>query len=147
MLYTSPWSRFELTTSVVIGTDCIGSCKSNYQVITATTGHIYREARVTTDGKTQWMTWLTDKYIFMSSEAAFFPRYLLGFFILFFYMLYHYLFAIRFYPLTIICLLNRILYVHLVDILITTLWKRKLKQCWSSISPILIKRTTTSHLN
>jgi hypothetical protein len=28
MLYTSPWSRFELTTSVVIGTDCIGSCKS-----------------------------------------------------------------------------------------------------------------------
>jgi hypothetical protein len=23
MLYTSPWSRFELTTSVVIGTDCI----------------------------------------------------------------------------------------------------------------------------
>ena len=30
MLYTSPWSRFELITSVVIGTDCIGSCKSNY---------------------------------------------------------------------------------------------------------------------
>ena len=36
MLYTSPWSRFELTTSVVIGTDCIGSCKSNYHMITAT---------------------------------------------------------------------------------------------------------------
>jgi hypothetical protein len=30
MLYTSPWSRFELTTSMVIGTDCIGSCKSNW---------------------------------------------------------------------------------------------------------------------
>ena len=29
MLYTLPWSRFELTTSVVIGTDCIGSSKSN----------------------------------------------------------------------------------------------------------------------
>jgi hypothetical protein len=29
MLYTSPWSWFELTTSVVIGTDCIGSCKFN----------------------------------------------------------------------------------------------------------------------
>jgi hypothetical protein len=29
MLYTSHLSRFELTTSVVIGTDCIGSCKSN----------------------------------------------------------------------------------------------------------------------
>jgi len=33
MLYTSPWSRFELTTSVVIGTDCICSCKSNYHMI------------------------------------------------------------------------------------------------------------------
>ena len=37
MLYTSPWSRFELTTSVVIGTDCICSFKSNYHTITATT--------------------------------------------------------------------------------------------------------------
>jgi hypothetical protein len=37
MLYTSPWSRFELTTSVLIGTDCIGSCKSIYHTITATT--------------------------------------------------------------------------------------------------------------
>jgi hypothetical protein len=37
MLYTSPWSRFELTTSVVIGTDYIGSCKSNYHTITART--------------------------------------------------------------------------------------------------------------
>jgi hypothetical protein len=39
MLSTSPWSRFELTTSVVIGTDCIGSCKSNCHTITATTAH------------------------------------------------------------------------------------------------------------
>ena len=37
MLYTLPWSRFELTTSVVIGTDYIGSCKSNYHTIMATT--------------------------------------------------------------------------------------------------------------
>ena len=37
MLHTSAWSRFELITSVVIGTDCTGSCKSNYQAITATT--------------------------------------------------------------------------------------------------------------
>jgi hypothetical protein len=37
MLCTSPWSRFELTTLVVIVTDCIGSCKSNYHTITATT--------------------------------------------------------------------------------------------------------------
>ena len=36
MLYTSPWSRFELTTSVVIGTDCMGSCKSKYHTTTAT---------------------------------------------------------------------------------------------------------------
>jgi hypothetical protein len=36
MLSTSPWWRFELTTSVVIGTDCIGSCKSNYHMLTAT---------------------------------------------------------------------------------------------------------------
>jgi len=28
--YTSPWVGFELTTLVVIGTDCIGSCKSTY---------------------------------------------------------------------------------------------------------------------
>ena len=34
LLYTSPWSRFELTTSVVIGTDCIGTCKSIYHTIT-----------------------------------------------------------------------------------------------------------------
>ena len=34
MLYNSPWFRFELTTSVVIGTHCIGSCKSNYHTIT-----------------------------------------------------------------------------------------------------------------
>ena len=37
MLYTSPWSRFELTTSVVIGTDCIGSCKSNCNMVMAMT--------------------------------------------------------------------------------------------------------------
>jgi hypothetical protein len=29
MLYISPWSRFELTTAVVLATDCIGSCKYN----------------------------------------------------------------------------------------------------------------------
>ena len=35
MLYTSSWARFKLTTSVVIGTDCIGSRKSNYHTIMA----------------------------------------------------------------------------------------------------------------
>ena len=37
MLYTSPRSKFELTTSVVIGTECMGSNKSNCHAITATT--------------------------------------------------------------------------------------------------------------
>ena len=36
-LYTSHWSRFELTASMVIGTDCIGSCNFNNHMITATT--------------------------------------------------------------------------------------------------------------
>ena len=36
MLYTSPWSRFELTISVGKGTDCLGSCKSNYWTINVT---------------------------------------------------------------------------------------------------------------
>jgi hypothetical protein len=53
MLYTSPWTGFELTTSVVICTDCIGSCKSIYYTITATTAptpnvrllHVQKEIR------------------------------------------------------------------------------------------------------
>ena len=40
MLYTSPWSRSELTTSVVICTDFIGSCKYNCHTFTATTAPI-----------------------------------------------------------------------------------------------------------
>ena len=31
--YTSPWTGFELTTLVVMGTDCTSSCKSNYHTI------------------------------------------------------------------------------------------------------------------
>ena len=46
MLYSSPWAGIAPTTSVVIGTDCIGSCKSNYHMITAMItpclkGHLY----------------------------------------------------------------------------------------------------------
>jgi hypothetical protein len=37
MLFTSSWSRFEHTILVVIGTDCIGSCKTNYHTIMTTT--------------------------------------------------------------------------------------------------------------
>jgi hypothetical protein len=34
------WAEFELTTLVVIGTDCIGSYKSNYHTITTTTAPV-----------------------------------------------------------------------------------------------------------
>ena len=37
--YTSTWAGFEHTTLVVIDTDCIGSCKSNYHTITTMTSH------------------------------------------------------------------------------------------------------------
>jgi len=40
MLYTSPWVGFELTTSVMIGTNCICSCKFNYTTIAATTAPV-----------------------------------------------------------------------------------------------------------
>jgi hypothetical protein len=40
MMYTSPCLRFELTTSVVIVTDCIGCCKSNYHMIMTMTAPI-----------------------------------------------------------------------------------------------------------
>ena len=35
--FISPWVEFKLTTLVVIGTDCIGSCTSNYHTIMTTT--------------------------------------------------------------------------------------------------------------
>ena len=35
--YSSPSAGLEVTTPVVIGTDCIGSCKSNYHAFTTTT--------------------------------------------------------------------------------------------------------------
>ena len=38
--YTSPWAGMELTTLAPMGTDCIGSFKSNYHTITATTAHV-----------------------------------------------------------------------------------------------------------
>ena len=62
MLSTSPWLRFELTTSVVIGTDCIGSCKSNYRTITATTPPLLEGGHV--------LDYLCNLYYFQD----FFPR-------------------------------------------------------------------------
>ena len=40
IMLCSPWAGFELTTSVVIGTDCICGCKSNYHTITTTTAPV-----------------------------------------------------------------------------------------------------------
>ena len=37
MLYSSTWAAVELTSSVVIATDCLGSWKPNYHKITVTT--------------------------------------------------------------------------------------------------------------
>ena len=39
------WAWFKLTALVVIGTDCIGSCKSNYHTITTTTALIWYRHR------------------------------------------------------------------------------------------------------
>ena len=74
MLYTSPWSRFEHTTSVVIGTDCISSCTSIYHTITTTTApplngqpsfqppKIYSICICLSDVPIQiWLGWLTYK--------------------------------------------------------------------------------------
>jgi hypothetical protein len=42
--YTPPWTGFELTTLVVIGTDYTGSCNTNYNTITTTTApEVHRE--------------------------------------------------------------------------------------------------------
>jgi hypothetical protein len=49
MLYTSPWSGLELTASAVIATDCIGSCKSIYQAITATVVPFHKCEIITKD--------------------------------------------------------------------------------------------------
>ena len=46
MLYPSPWSKLELTTSVGIGTDRIGCCRSNYHTITATTAPLHKYATI-----------------------------------------------------------------------------------------------------
>ena len=43
MLYTSPWSKLQLTTS---GTDCIGSFKSNYHTIMTTSAPYTIEAGI-----------------------------------------------------------------------------------------------------
>ena len=55
MLYTSPRSRFELIASVVIATDCIGSCISNYHTLTAATAP-WTGIRRNTSRQLKWST-------------------------------------------------------------------------------------------
>ena len=43
--YTLPWTGFEPTTLVAIGTDCTSSCKCNYHTITTTTAPIITWAK------------------------------------------------------------------------------------------------------
>jgi hypothetical protein len=47
MLYSTPWAGVEPTASVVICTDCIGSCNSNNHTITAMTAPVFSGVRVT----------------------------------------------------------------------------------------------------
>ena len=64
MLYTSPWSWFELKTSMVIGTDCIGSCKSNYHTITATTTTVVKYKLHTA----KWLVYYYHSFVLMSGR-------------------------------------------------------------------------------
>jgi len=59
MLYTSSWLRFEPPTLVVIGTDSIGSCKSNYHTITAMTA------------PTWILKWICHFYITMVDDTSY----------------------------------------------------------------------------
>ena len=43
--YNSSWTRFKLTL-VVIGTDCTGSCKSNYHTITTTIAPLFQRKKI-----------------------------------------------------------------------------------------------------
>ena len=55
------WAGFELTTLVVIGTDCIGSCKSNYQMLTTTTASILYKCKLPLNLVTDDFVWYCDE--------------------------------------------------------------------------------------
>ena len=63
MLYISPRAGFHLTISVVIGTDCIGSCKSNYHM---TRDVIRSQQPVKISGN--WTLAVTGGYFFSSKK-------------------------------------------------------------------------------
>jgi hypothetical protein len=55
------WVGFEITTSVVIGTDCIGSCKSNYHTIITTRAPLQLYTRILNPNQRKkihfWLSW------------------------------------------------------------------------------------------
>ena len=59
------WGGFELTTLVVIGTDCIGSCKSNNHTITTRTDPKYNDFKLKTNATFLWSTPLRNVRFFI----------------------------------------------------------------------------------
>jgi hypothetical protein len=67
MLYTSPWAGVEPTTSVAIGTDCIGSCKSNYHTIP---GHDVPAVKIDKCIKSQVTRWFSPGILVSSTNKT-----------------------------------------------------------------------------
>jgi hypothetical protein len=64
------WAGYVLTTLVVIGTDCIGSCKSNYHTITTTIapGNIYFVGTICAPYLNQFFYQFINKVVFTSTD-------------------------------------------------------------------------------
>jgi len=156
MLYISPWAGFEPKTSVVIGTDCIGSCKSNYHTITPTTAPVQRgiELYITNLVMTRnFKTVMVNNYtninttnnhlwpqIFERKKDQYLWRWRFRFCFIFFFsflFLFFIFFALGKREVV------RMKVKRRVKFYIKMTYEKK--QWWSSIPPI-IKRTITSHL-
>jgi hypothetical protein len=67
--YTSSWTEFELTTLVVIGTDCTGNCKSNYHTWFVFSDNIFC-SNINTDINISWTTSLGQIYDVLSPSKT-----------------------------------------------------------------------------
>ena len=65
---TLPWTGLELTTLVMTGTDCTGTCKSNYHAITTTTA----PQRTKTNGKLHQLIETIVSFVVFSVRFAIF---------------------------------------------------------------------------
>jgi len=66
---TLTWVGFELTTLMVIGTDCTGSCKSNYHTITATVAPgVYKEEVESDIKKGTFLTTENSKWMILKNQ-------------------------------------------------------------------------------